>query len=144
MIRIVTVTQAAFSYTLTVTPSGRNVDYTAGSTTFLITSNTSWTVSDDAGWLSITPENGSGNGTITATYTENPNTVVRSGTITINGGGITRTVKVTQAARPFALEVTPSERSVEDKGGSTTFSVTSNTSWTVGDDAGWLSVTPLN
>jgi len=142
--RVVTVIQAPVPFALAVTPSQRSVEDKGGSTTFSVTSNTDWIVSDDAEWLSVLPGSGSGNGTITATYTENPNTVVRSGTITINGGGITRTVKVTQAARPFALEVTPSERSVGDKGGSTTFSVTSNTDWTISEDVEWISATPLS
>jgi hypothetical protein len=125
---------------LEVTPVERNVSHTSGSTTFSVTSNTEWSVSDNAGWLSVSPASGSGNGTITATYTDNPVTSQRSGIITVTGGGITRTVTVTQSAQPFVLEVSPSERNVGNTAGSTTFSVTSNTEWSVSDNAGWLRV----
>ncbi len=127
---------------LDVTPSNQSVAYAAGNTTFSVTSNTNWTVSDDASWLSASPSSGSNNGTITATYTDNTNTTQRLGTITITGGGITRTVTVTQAAVPFSLTVTPSDRPVSYTAGNTTFSVTSNTNWTVSDDATWLSASP--
>ena len=48
---------------LTVSPSNRDVPYTAGSTTFSVGSNTHWSVSDDASWLTISPLSGSNNGT---------------------------------------------------------------------------------
>ena len=138
--RTVTVTQAPILQ-LTVSPSNRSVSSASGSTTFSVTSNTSWTVSDDASWLTVSPGSGSNNGTLTATYTENTTTSQRVGTITVVGGGITRTVTVTQAPI-LQLTVSPSNRSVSSASGSTTFSVTSNTSWTVTDDASWLTVSP--
>jgi hypothetical protein len=133
-----------FSDYLSVSPTNQLVSYNSGSTTFTVTSNTEWSVSDDAGWLNVSPGSSSGNGTITATYTDNPVTSQRSGTITVTGGGIIRTVTVTQSAQPFALEVTPVERNVSHTSGSTTFSVTSNTNWNVSDDAEWLSVSPAS
>ncbi|HSL88649.1 MAG TPA: BACON domain-containing protein, partial [Ignavibacteriaceae bacterium] len=142
--RTVTVTQAAVPFTLTVTPSNRDVPYTAGNTTFTVTSNTNWTVSDDAEWLTISPVSGTGDGTLTATYTENTTTSQRVGTITVTGGGITRTVTVTQSATAFTLTVTPQNQSVTNAPGSTEFTVQSKTNWTVSDDAAWLTVSPVN
>ena len=83
-----------------------------------------------------------GNRTLTATYTENTTTSQRVGTITVTGGGITRTVTVTQSATAFTLTVTPSNQSVTNASGSTEFAVESNTSWTLSDDAEWLTVNP--
>ncbi|MCB9260309.1 MAG: BACON domain-containing protein, partial [Ignavibacteriales bacterium] len=60
----VTVSQAAGSATLTVTPSNRDVANTTGSTTFSVSSNTSWTVSDNVSWMSVSPTGGSGGGTL--------------------------------------------------------------------------------
>ena len=45
---------------------------------FTVESNTNWTLSDDAGWLTVSPLSGTGNGTLTATFTENTTTVKES------------------------------------------------------------------
>src|SRR5690606_1193648 len=74
----VTVTQSGIN-TLSVTPSNQNVGSTAGSKTFAISSNTTWAVTDNAGWLTVTPASGSNNGTLTATFTANATTSSRIG-----------------------------------------------------------------
>ena len=140
--RTVTVTQESAPL-LTVTPSDQYVGNTEGNTTFTITSNRSWTVEDDADWITVTPTSGSNDGTLTATYLENTNTIQRVGTITVTGGGITRTVTVTQESAP-SLTVTPLDQSVAYTAGSTSFTITSNRSWTVEDDADWITVTPAS
>jgi len=142
--RTVTVTQAAGPAILTVTPSNQPVTNKAGSTTFAVESNTNWTVSDNAGWLTVNPASGNNNGTLTADYSENTSTSQRTGTITVTDGGITRNVTVTQEAAPITLTVTPSNQSVSNGSGNTTFSVESNTNWTVSDNAGWLTVSPAS
>jgi hypothetical protein len=137
----VTVTQSGIT-TLSVTPASRNVAAEAGSTTFTITSNTSWTITDDADWLTINPSSGSGNGTITATYTANTSSSERTATITISGTGVSsQQVTVVQSGITM-LTVTPSSRDVAADAGSTTFTITSNTSWAITDDADWLTITP--
>ena len=143
MTRTVTVTQNALASELTVTPSDQQVPYTSGSTSFSVSSNTNWAVSDDASWLTVSPSNGSKNGTITATFTENTSTVARLGTITLTGGGITRTVTVRQKSTPVLI-VTPADQHVSYKGDSTTFAITSNKGWAVWDDSEWLTVMPTN
>ena len=82
------------------------------------------------------------NDTLLVTYSDNTTTKQREGTITITGGGITKTVLVIQAAVPFELNVAPSEQNVESTAGRIAFNITSNTSWTVSDDAEWLSESP--
>jgi hypothetical protein len=83
---------------LSVTPSNQDVGSDEGSKTFSINSNTSWTISADATWLTISPTSGNGNGTITATYTANTLTSSRVGTITISGTGVSsQVVTVTQS-----------------------------------------------
>ncbi len=141
--RTVTVTQAAAAFYMTVSPSDRPVSNTAGSTSFLVTSNGSWAAEDDADWITVSPISGSNDGTLTAEYAENTNTYQRVGTITVSGGGITRTVTVTQESAP-SLTVTPSDRYVSYSTDSTTFMVSSNGSWAVEDDADWITVTPIS
>jgi hypothetical protein len=83
---------------LSILPVNLNVGSEAGSTTYCINSNTSWTVNDDADWLTVDPANGRGDGTITATYTANTLISSRVGTITISGTGVSpQSVTVTQS-----------------------------------------------
>jgi hypothetical protein len=96
------------SATLTVsaaslTASPNSVTYTAtqgaanpSAQTIAISSNGTWSTSDDADWLSLSPTSGSNNGTITASV----NTAAaiqgnNSTTITVISGGVTKTVNVT-------------------------------------------------
>jgi hypothetical protein len=137
----VTVVQAGGAATLTVTPSTQSVPASAGSTSFTVTSNTSWTAQSNAGWCTVT-SSGSGNGTITANYTANPETTSRTATITVSAtGAANQTVTVFQAGGAPTLTVTPSTQSVPASAGSTTFTVTSNTNWNAQSNAGWCTVT---
>ncbi|MBF0651077.1 leucine-rich repeat protein [Dysgonomonas sp. GY75] len=63
-----------------------------------VTSNVSWTVSDDATWIITSKTNGSNNSTFTMTAEANTAIFPRSATITVTGGGITKTISVTQNA----------------------------------------------
>jgi hypothetical protein len=140
---VVTVTQAGATPTLSVTPANQNVPATpAGSTSFTVTSNSSWTVVSDQAWCTVTPS-GTGNGTITANYTVNPGTT-RIANVTVTVTGIPPVVvTVTQAGITPTLSVTPSNQNVPaTPAGSTNFTVTSNSSWTVVSDQPWCTVTP--
>ncbi|MBK6283475.1 MAG: BACON domain-containing protein [Draconibacterium sp.] len=96
---------AGAGLTLSVTPSGISLEQESGSNgTFNITSNTSWSISDDSDWLSVSPVSGSNNGTITVTANSaNTGIVSRTATVTITGTGVAeRIVTVTQSASPVA------------------------------------------
>jgi len=139
---VVTVTQAAGSATLTVTPPNQNVSSASGNTTFTVTSNVNWQVSSDAAWCTV-PPSGSGNGTITATYASNVSTSSRIAHITVSGTGVTSViVTVTQSGNAPTLSVTPPNQNVTTPSGNTSFNVTSNSAWTVTSDASWCTITP--
>ena len=109
----VTVTGGGITRTVAVSQAGQgttntlNVSATTlalgsaiSSGTFSITSNVSWTVTDDQTWITVTPTSGSNNATVTVNATTaNTATAARTGTVTVTGGGITRTVAVTQAGQ---------------------------------------------
>lgn len=85
--------------TLSVSPATLNIAAAANSTgAFNITSNTSWTVSDNQTWLTVSPASGSNNGTVTVTAQANTNTTVRTATVTVSATGLpSQTVTVTQS-----------------------------------------------
>lgn len=82
---------------LSVSPSSKNVGSAAGTETFSIASNVSWTVNENTTWLSVTPSSGINNGTFTVSYSANTNPSSRTANITVTGGGITQVVEVVQA-----------------------------------------------
>ncbi len=87
-----------------MSPTNHNVNPEAGSVDFDIASNVSWSINDDANWLSVSPNFGTNGSTVTATYDENPSTVARVANITITSGGVS----------PITVTVTQSEASATD------------------------------
>jgi pantothenate kinase len=88
---------------LTVSPAGITLDYASGASgTFNITSNTGWSVTDNASWLELSPVSGTNNGTITlSANSANSGSSARTATVTITGTGVSaKTVTVTQEAAP--------------------------------------------
>jgi plastocyanin len=135
-------TVTGFVPTLVVTPSNQNVTSVAGTTNFNVTSNSSWTASTPASWCSVTPS-GTGNGTIMATYMDNPSVNQRVASITVTVVGLTpQVVTVTQAGATRQLAVTPSNQNVSMPAGTTDFNVTSNTDWVAVSNSTWCTVTP--
>ncbi len=137
---IATFTASGFVPTLAVTPSNRNVTATAGSTTFTVTSNSSWTSTSNTGWCTVNA-GGTNNGTITANYTVNTSVTQRVANITVTVSGLPdQTVTVTQAGAAPTLTVGPANQNVTSAAGTTSFSVTSNTTWTSISSADWCTV----
>jgi endo-1,4-beta-xylanase len=90
---------APVSNNLTLSSSSVSLAATASTSSAIsITSNVSWTITDDQTWITTSSASGSNNGSFTISATANTGTTARSGTITVSGGGITRTVAVSQAA----------------------------------------------
>ncbi len=82
-----------------VSPTSITLDYNSGASgTFNITSNTSWSVTDDADWLNASALSGSNDEIIkVSAILTNTGTIPRIATITIAGTGVTsKTVTVTQ------------------------------------------------
>lgn len=85
-----------------ISPVTKNVSSTLGSTTFQVTSNQTWTASDNVGWATVSPTSGTGNATLTVNYSANAS-APRSATITVtNGTGITKTAVMTQYSNVVA------------------------------------------
>ena len=64
---------------------------------FSVQCNSSWTVSKNVSWITLSATSGSGNGTVSFSLTANTSTSSRTGTITVSSGNISRTCTVTQA-----------------------------------------------
>ncbi len=127
---------------LTVTPASQNVTACSGTTTFSLNTTCAWTVAESVSWFTVSPMSGTGNATLTVTYDANAG-VARSGNLTVTVTGVTPvTVSVNQSA--CSLTVTPANQNVTYLSGTTTFSVTTCSNWTVTDNASWLAVSPAS
>ena len=140
--RIVSVTQPAAA--LTVAPSAVSLDAGGGSETFAVSANVSWALTSGGDWLTAAPASGTDSAEVTLTASANPWTDPRSATITVTGGGFTRTVTVTQAGAEATLTASPSSVSFGAGAGNQTFMVSGNVPWTVEENAEWLSVSPAS
>ncbi|WP_405565052.1 polysaccharide lyase family 7 protein [Polaribacter sp. Asnod6-C07] len=67
--------------------------------TINITANMYWFTEIDVNWISIEPRYGTNNAIVEVTVSSNTIYEKRTGTITVKGGNLTKTITVTQAAR---------------------------------------------
>ena len=91
---------AAAAKYLDVSISSRSVGYGQSTFTFNISSNVSWTISDDSPWINPTVTSGSGDAQITV-IVDNNSGGQRNGTISVDGDGVpNKNISVTQQAIP--------------------------------------------
>jgi len=57
---------------LSIDPLFSEVGWNAGSTDFSVISNKNWSISEGASWLSVSPSQGTGNGSFSAIFNQNP------------------------------------------------------------------------
>jgi YD repeat-containing protein len=74
-----------------------NFNLSYSSTSVTISSNVNWTITEGLDWISVTPASGSNSSSITVRCSK-LTSGTRTGTITVSGGGITKTITVFQGA----------------------------------------------
>jgi endo-1,4-beta-xylanase len=115
-----------------------------GTSPFQISPTGNWSATSSApSWLSVSPSQGtSGTYTLTTSATPNTSAASRSGTVTITGGGVNKTISVVQP--PVSLLAEPMLATVAAGGATQTLHVYSNLgAWSasVTSGASWLSIT---
>jgi hypothetical protein len=80
---------------LSVLPPNLNFSFSADSKVLDVTSGFTWAVTDNADWISVTPESGSNNGALTVKVTENAG-ITRIGKIFVAGCGKLISITVQQ------------------------------------------------
>ena len=108
-------------------------DDDGGTSTITVTSNIDWNAEISDSWLRVEPSTG-GKGTSTFDIVVNVNSVTsnRVGYIYLKyGSEVMETITITQKAFVETLSVTPSSIVFYSDGGTSNFTITSNTSWTI-------------
>ena len=121
-----------------------NIGFTSnnGSESFSITSNVSWTVLSNQDWCSVSPTTGSRDGKVSVSVDKNTSLSERTATITIQSEAGNLTLKVIQSGADPVLSLSVINIDFTSGGGSKSFSITSNVSWTVTSSQDWCSVDP--
>jgi hypothetical protein len=111
-----------------------------------------WSASDNALWLTVSPASGTGNGPVTVNVATGTLTAgTYNGVITLSGSGASAVTvpvsfTVTAAAAlnvsPINLGFTATQGAANPANQSVT--VTSNSTWTVSENASWLSISPAS
>jgi hypothetical protein len=91
-------TDTPVQYSLTVNKNSLEFEKDGGNQSFVITSNTNWTITCPD-WCTLSKKSGNGNATITVTATKNDKAEQRSGQIVISGDGV-NDVKVNVTQKP--------------------------------------------
>ena len=103
---------------LDVDKTAVSVTAEAGQATFNVTTNQDWTASADADWVSVNPNNGKASDKAVAvkvTAEDNATEAERTATVTVKAGTLSKTVKVTQAAKTATPEPPVDEPEFEVK-----------------------------
>jgi hypothetical protein len=141
----ITIEQDGVGLTLSVSDTSLTFAVAGENKSVNITSNTSWTASDDADWLTLSAASGTNNGQLTITAEANSSQSSRTSTVTISANGVSnRIITVTQDGTEITLSVSENSLSFTASGESKEVSITSNASWTVSSDADWLTLSVVS
>ena len=145
---VITVSQAGKDVIFTLSDQQLNAETAGLEKTIEFESNTDWTASSDASWLTVTPASGkASDAKVSISIKAEKNTLAktRNAKVSVSAGSKSAVITVNQEAAPAYVKVTPaSDKPFGYSGLETSISVESNAAWTVSCDAGWLEVSPSN
>ncbi len=140
--QIASLNQQGANPELAITPASRSVSANSGTTSYSVSSNVNWTVSENIAWLTAVKSNET---TLTITYDENLIIDPRSANITLLGPGISsQTVTLNQDGATPILGVNPTSENISSSSGSVTFDVSSNVDWSLSENADWFTAVKTN
>ncbi|HMO50580.1 MAG TPA: BACON domain-containing carbohydrate-binding protein [Kiritimatiellia bacterium] len=134
---------------LQISPTLRYPGTSPSSATLYVTSDVPWRAWANDSWISVTGDYPEGltNGSVAYSILANAGNPGRTGTITVAGGGITRTLTLIQSAAAtndwLYLDPNQPHERRHDVGGGGNYSIfiQGNADWTVSKSDGWFAVT---
>ena len=139
IVRDITVTQSPNAESLDLSMSTMTFTNAAGSQDVTITSNTHWTISGSASWLTLNKTEGDNNASVKITVEANTAKSEREVVLTFSGsGGISKQLTVKQqgdTSTDFRLSTT--ELSANAVAGTVQFNIIGDAQWTLSSDKNW-------
>lgn len=111
-----------------------------GAEPIAISTNSSWSISGANYWCSATRCSGKGNADVNITADKNGSTSTRTAVFKIKAGGVEKVISVTQT--PATLDVSTSSLEISCEGGEKSFTISSNSRWSLDESPDWCSVNP--
>lgn len=126
---------------LEVTPTNLNFGHEGGSQQVSIACDEDWIVRVSGEWISVSTEEGTGNGSLTVVAAQNTFNEPREAEITVISGNLLSRVVVMQepGEEPLWANVTPDTIFVAQTGGVKSFDITSNIDWVLSAPS-WITI----
>ena len=143
----ITVNQAGKDVVFTLSDQQLNAEAAGLEKTIEFESNTDWTASSDASWLTVTPASGKASDakvSITIKAEENDTFDARTAKINVTAGKKSAVITVNQAGKDVIFTLSDQQLNAETAGLEKTIEFESNADWTASSDASWLTVTPAS
>lgn len=139
IVRDVTITQSPNAESLDLSMSTMSFTNDAGSQDVTITSNTHWTITGSASWMTLSKTEGDNNGSVRVTVEANKSKQEREAVLTFTGtGGITKQLAVKQQADTSTnFNVSPTQLSANAPAGTVQFIITGDAQWTISSNKNW-------
>jgi trimeric autotransporter adhesin len=137
--------------TYTVSPTAINVTSNGGVNSINISTNSgacAWSFSTDSpAWINLSAVGAAnnsvtGSGVLTVTVTASSLPTARTGSVSIQFGGGSQRIGVTEGAAPCSMTLNPASATLPASGGTSSFGVQTSCTWAATSNALWISVTP--
>lgn len=123
---------------LAVTPTSLQLSAEGQTAEITIKANRSWSIVSYASWLTISPNEGSGNATVRISADKNTTGELRSTWLSLDGGGPRRDIDIEQPAAATdgedetnVLTATPTQLTFDWSGETKAITITSNVAWAI-------------
>lgn len=136
--RNITITQSPNTESLELSMEAMNFTYSASSQSVSISSNTHWTVSGTADWLSINKKEGDNDGTLVVSVDENTTETERNAVLSFKGsGGLEKQLLVKQAGHPTDFTVSPTSIIAPALSSTIQFNIAGDARWSIQSNSQW-------
>ena len=133
---ILTINQEGLEETLTIDKTMIGSDMNGDSNIVSVDSNVPWYTETSVDWITVSPPNGEGKMDVSIITDKNPTVEDRIGYVyfkSVETNAILGTIKVTQGKLVEVISINPSSIVFNAEGGTATFTVMSNTTWTISE-----------
>ena len=131
-----TINQVGLEETLTIDKTMIGSDMNGDSNIVSVDSNVPWYTETSVDWITVSPSSGEGKMDVSIITDKNPTVEDRTGYVyfkSVETNSILATITVTQGKLVEVISINPSSIVFNAEGGTATFTINSNTSWTISE-----------